>query len=367
MTSIAEHFSKSRGLLNSLEAANNWRALLMLLATGASVALVMFLAGVLGAQMGALVGGLMALIALGVGICGLQAAGLLFMDQARGLPLRGFMDAILGGVFSAFKLLGVLLLELLAVIGWLIVLAIVFLICKIPGIGPALYAIAFPVAAALTGLGLFAMIYIGNTIAAPSVWDGNGVLPTISRLWVVSRQRGLAVLVSALLLMLLAAFASVVVLQVVFLGVMTTGAVSAPIVGAGMGGLPGLGMLTPMMDGYGGFGGGGAYMAAAGFGAGLLFAIGLTIPLAIVMLGSCLIYLQAIEGLDFGAAEEKMKQRMSEAKQRMDEAKARAQQSMQRPETPTTPPVDSALACPKCNAAVTSDDVFCGSCGQKLK
>lgn len=370
MTSISEHFSKSRGLLNALEAINNWRALLVLFATGAVVALVMFLAGVLGAKMGSgVVAGLMGLIALAVGVCGLQAAGLLFMDQARGTPLRGFVDALLGGVFSAFRLLGVLLLELLAIIVWLIVLALVFLVCKIPGIGPALYAIAFPVAAALTGLGLFAMFYIGNTIAAPSIWDGNGVLPTISRLWVVSKQRGLAVLVSSLLLMLLTAFASFVVFQVVFLGVMTTGAVSAPVLGTSMG-VPGMGMFTPMIGGYGeyGGGGGGGYLVAAGFGTTLLFAIGLTIPVAIVMLGSCLIYLQVIEGLDFDQAEEMMQQRMSDAKRRMDEAKARAEQSMRRPETSTAqPPAESLSTCPKCNAAITSDDVFCGSCGHKLK
>lgn len=367
MTSISEHFSKSRGLLNALEAINNWRALLVLFGTGAAVALVLFLSGVLGVQMNSgVVAGVMALIAIAVGVCGLQAAGLIFMDQARGSPLRGFVDALLGGVFSAFKLVGVLLLELLAIIAWLIILALVFLVCKIPGIGPVLYAIAFPVAAALTGLGLFAMFYIGNTIAAPSVWDGNGVLPTISRLWVVSKQRGLAVLVSSLLLMLLTVFASFVVFQVVFLGVITTGAVSAPVVGTSMG-LPGMDMFTSMLGGYGDTGGGG-YLAAAGFGTALLFAIGLTFPVAIVMLGGCLIYLQAIEGLDFDQTEEMMKQRMSDAKRRMDDAKARAQQSMQRPEAPTArPPAESLPTCPKCHAPVTSDDVFCGSCGQKLK
>jgi len=34
MASISEHFSKSRGLLNALEAINNWRALLLLLGIG---------------------------------------------------------------------------------------------------------------------------------------------------------------------------------------------------------------------------------------------------------------------------------------------------------------------------------------------
>ncbi len=35
MILISEHFSKSRGLLNSLEAISNWRALLVLFGTGA--------------------------------------------------------------------------------------------------------------------------------------------------------------------------------------------------------------------------------------------------------------------------------------------------------------------------------------------
>ena len=368
MASISDHLSKSRGLLNALEAINNWRALLLLLGTGAAVALVMFLAGVLGAKMGSgVVAGLLGLIALAVGVCGFQSAGLLFMDQARGLPLRSFADAILGGIFSAVRLVGVLLLELLALIAWLLVLAVLFLICKIPGLGPLLYAILFPVTAVLTGLGLFALMYIGNTIAAPSVWDGNGVLSTISRLWVVSKQRGLAVLVSALLLMLLTVFASFVVFQVALLGVLTVGSVSAPVLGTSMG-MPGMGMLMPMMMGGYGEAGGGGYLIAAGFGTSLLFAIGLTIPVAISMLGGCLIYIQAVDGLDFNEAEEQMKQRMSEAKRRMDEAKERAQQSMQRPEAPpAASSTESQPSCPNCKAAVSSDDVFCESCGHKLK
>lgn len=364
MKSISEHFSKSRGLLNSLEAVNNRRALLMLFVTGTVYALMLFLAGVLGAQLGSgVVAGIIFLIAFAIGLCGLQAAGLLFMDQARGLPLRDFADALLGGVFSALKLLGILLIELTVLIVWLIVLVLVFFVCKIPGLGPVLYAIAFPVAAAVTGLGLFAMFYIGNIIAAPSVWDGNGVLATVSRLWVVSKQRGLAVLVSSLLLLLLTGFAGVVIFQIVFMGILTTGAVSASVLGTSMnlGGV--MGMFGPTMGGFGG----GEYIAAAGFGTMLLFAIGLTVPIAIVMLGSCLIYLQSTEGLDFDQAEDMMKQRMSDAKRRVEDARNRAQQSMQRSEGAGAASAESHLACPKCNAVITSEDTFCGTCGHKLK
>ncbi len=365
MTTLSEHLSRSRGILNALEAVNNWRALAVLVVTGAAVALVFFLAGALGAALHSVViSGVLGLLALAVGLVGFQAAGLLFMDQARGRAPRGFVDALLGGVLCAIKLVGVVLLEFFALLAWLIVLAVVFLICKIPGIGPLLYAVAFPLAAILTGIGLFALFYVGNTVVAPAIWDGHGVLPTLSRLWEVSRKRGLAVLVGALLLALLVAVAGIVVMQVLLLGVGVTGGISASVLGTSMG-LPGMDHLLGMHGAFGGYdefhGAAGAYLVAAGFGTGLLFALALTIPIAIMMLGVCLIYLQAIEGLDFHAAEAQLRNRMEEAKRRMEEAKVRAEASMRRPEPPP------ASACPQCGAQNAADAAFCEQCGHKLK
>jgi hypothetical protein len=176
----------------------------------------------------------------------------------------------------------------------------------------------------------------------------------------------LEVLVSSLLLLLMTGIVSVVIFQIVFMGIFTTGAVSASVLGTSMsfGGVAG--MFGPSMGGFGESGGG--YMVAAGFGTMLLFAIGLTVPIAIVMFGSCLIYLQSTEGLNFDQAENVMKQHMSDTKRRVEEAKQRAQHSMQRVnESAENAPTESHLACSKCNTAITVEDVFCGACGHKLK
>jgi len=133
-----------------------------------------------------------------------------------------------------------------------------------------------------------------------------------------------------------------------------------------------------------------AYTSAFGFATGLLFSVGMVIPFLTMINGTCLIYLQVTDGLNFTEAEEQLQAQMQEAKRRANEAKDRAGAKLQEakdaaaaatakssqpaaktePEiapvvTPAMPPTPVARTCSACKAPLAADDVFCGECGTK--
>jgi len=69
---------------------------------------------------------------------GVNAQGLLLMDQAQGLQPRGIVDAIVYGLFCIPKEIAIFIGLVLAVIVAMIAVAVVLFLCKIPGIGPAM-------------------------------------------------------------------------------------------------------------------------------------------------------------------------------------------------------------------------------------
>ena len=88
-----------------------------------------------------------------------------------------------------------------------------------------------------------------------------------------------------------------------------------------------------------------------------------------------LIYLAAVDGIKFEEAEVALAKRVADVKQRADAVRERSMQATARSVTSSPNPQFAAerdgatsipSGCPKCGNAVTVDDIFCGSCGQKL-
>ena len=155
--------------------------------------------------------------------------------------------------------------------------------------------------------------------------------------------------------------------------------------------------------GSGGGGGGGGYLLAGSFGSGLLFALTMTLVFQVWLLGINLVFLKVADGLDASATEAALQSGLadvrrkaaemgSKAKQAAEQARAQASQAVERSKAPTaevvsaTPAVASApmreepvravalerppevaLICPACSAKVSSDDLFCGACGHRMK
>src|SRR5437870_1623098 len=101
------------GVLGSIEAVRNGRALYVLLATFAVAGLLLAMAETALARDNALWGALQGGAALTAAFYGSNAAGLLIMDQTRGQPLREVGQALRDALATAHRLLVVALLVLL--------------------------------------------------------------------------------------------------------------------------------------------------------------------------------------------------------------------------------------------------------------
>ncbi|CAM2190798.1 Zinc ribbon domain-containing protein [Burkholderia cepacia] len=410
------------GLLRAAEAVTNWRALAMCaVALVASMLMGMLTIQVLGHS--PVLGLLFVIATCAISLIGYSAVGIVLMRDAQGEPV-GFVDALLQATFTVHRLIGV---GVLLAVGWvlfLLALLIVFLVCQIPGLGPLLYAIAYPLAAIVAGAIFAGMWYVGYPLAAPAIWQGNSTLQTAARLLQIGRRQLLGVIVRMFGLLLL-----VGVLSAVVLGILGTGAAIASSISAATGTSP-LGGLMSTLGGLGGFGRhagayglgadaaegglgglggfgrhagayglgadaaegglgglGGfdyrsmAYLGAYGFGNGLLVAIGLVIPFLTFVNGTCLIYLQTVSGVDFSATEEKLSQHVADAKRHAEQARERAADHLAKarashaagaagtaslPASDTaSPATDEATACAQCHKPMAADDLFCGECGAR--
>jgi hypothetical protein len=136
--------------------------------------------------------------------------------------------------------------------------------------------------------------------------------------------------------------------------------------------------------------GGGGYAIAGGIGGALLWAIAATLVSQVWLLGLNLVYLRVSEGLDAKATEAALAQGLAEARrktaemgQKAKEAAERAREQARQYNAPAaapaaaasisaappvvTQPTAMAMACPACRATITTDDLFCGACGHRLK
>jgi hypothetical protein len=385
------------GLLRAAEAVTNWRALAMC----AFAIVASMLMGMLTIQVirhSAALGLLFVIATFATALIGYSAVGIVLMRDAQGESV-GFVDALLQATFTAHRLLGI---GVLLAVGWvllLLALLVVFLVCKIPGLGPLLYAIAYPLAAIVAGAIFAGMLYVGYPLAAPAIWQGNSTLQTAARLLQIGRRQLLGVIVKMFGLLLL-----VGILSAVVFGILGTGAAIASSISAATGTSP-LGGLLGMLGGLGGFGrhasaygmgayglgadaaDGGfdyrsmAYLGAYGFGNGLLFAIGLVIPYLTFVNGTCLIYLQTVSGVDFSATEEKLSQHVADAKRHAEQARERAADRLAKARDAhaagaasaaplpapgaASPAADDAAACAQCHKPMAADDLFCGECGAR--
>jgi hypothetical protein len=336
---------------------------------------------------------------------GIHAAGVLLMDQARRLPPRSVIDAVVYGLMCVPKTIALIVLMVLAVIALYVVMWLLFLVCKIPGLGPVLFTFVFPACVLLAGLTVVGMM-ISLQIALPALWEGAGVAGALAKAFAILRSRLVETVMLLAVVAVLSGFVFAFVGAVLMFGffpAMGLAATSIGSFGASMGGGPGMygggmgvgGAFGSMMGGLmqGGMGG---YAIAGGLGSALLWAVALTLVFQVSLLGANLAYLRVSEGIDSSATERAMNERLEQARRKATEmgqqaketaerARAQAAQAMEQRRaaaaaaatalpppaaaTPTavTPPPLMASQCPQCKAAVTAQDQFCGECGFRLR
>jgi len=386
MTTNEKAAAPSYALLRAAEAITNWRALAMCGMAGVATLIAGMLTTYAIAQ-SFFLGLVSGLVTLAVMLVGYSAVGITLMRQAQGHAI-GFVDAVLQAVFTAHRFLGVGILLLLGYLAVLLAGLLIFLLCKIPGLGPLLYAFAFPLAAVVIGVTFAGLWYVGYPLAAPAIWEGNTSVQTVARLMQISRHRLMQVIVNMFLLLVLVALLSIIVF-----GILGYGAAMATSLSSAVGTSP-LSSLLSMFSGFmgpfgrsygGGFGRGDlaalqegmAYASSFRFGAGLLLTVALVIPFLTFINGTCLIYLQTVNGMDFSGSEAMLQERMAQAKRQAEQARDRAAERMReakasrqaKPAVQADTQVDAhatvALACGSCQAPMAADDLFCGECGAK--
>lgn len=395
---IRARLNDSGSLLQALDAISHRPAFLTLAATivvfGIAFAVLSGLSALAGmkvaAWLGALLGLVSALVGMGILLVGGNAVGIMLMDEAKGGQSRPVKDALLVSLFTSHRVVVVALVEGLLFLAYLLLVGLVLLVCKIPGLGPLLYAFVFPVAVLATGLVLFALFYVALPMALPAIWSGNGILATVGILGAIARQRLMYVVVMQVLLGLLVLFLAGLIGGVLAGGTTVTLGFSALILGAGgdLGGI--MAMLMGSVGGMNGMGGGmgegAGYAWALGVGFAILFLCGAVPPALVAMRGLCAIYNSATDGLALGDAEAKLREKLGDLKAKAEQAReaamAKANEAMAKTNVPPAPPAAPAAAtpaaepaakpaagpfCPGCGEPVAADDLFCGACGRKMK
>lgn len=367
-------------LLRALEGLKNWRAIVMLIGSGL-LAIFLFALGIRISVSGSSVFGIaIDLIAAAVWLFGICAAGMVLMDAARGLEPPSFVTAFFAGAASFVKSIAVLVLAAIATLLYWLIWAAVFFVCKLPGLGVVLFAIAFPVAIILTALVTLG-VFVAFGLLLPSLWEGNTVMAAIARLIAIASKRPIDALVYFFMLGLLMAFVGTVIFGTLGFAFLSVSGISVAVMGFGLGDFSGLlGGIFQQHHYYGGFGGGsgfggfggdesrtGSYLTAAGIDGAIILGVVMAALFSVYLMGLNIIYLMLSEGVDPKAAEAMLSERMNQMKQKAEEAQERARQHIQQAQEQRQAAAATTTdkKCIACGAQMGPADEFCGECGRK--
>jgi hypothetical protein len=253
----------------------------------------------------ALLASLVWLLALATGI---NAAGLLQMDHARGISPRSLADALLHGLMCIPKLIVLGLALLAAAIAVFIVLALLLVICKIPFLGPLLFVVVFPLSVIVAGITVTGLLLCG-VLSLPAIWQGAGIARALAQTFAIVRSRLVEALLLLVVLGLICFAVGLIVFAVLMAGLMPTLGLSLSIVG--FAGISSEEMLA-MAQGYAL----GGHAVAGLFGGLLLWAVAGSLVGQVYLLGLSLVYLRLTEGLDLSASEAALRAAFEDAKRR---------------------------------------------------
>lgn len=286
-------------VLASIDAPRNLRALYALLAGFCTGGLLLAMARSALGREETLLSAVWLGLALAVAFFGVNATGLMLMDQARGLPVRDPQDALADALRIGHRVL-LALLACVAVAGLaVLLLAGLLWATRLPLVGAPLLALVLPIGVLLLGGISFVLVVLVGPLAGPAVWAGRrsrGVLGFLRS----HLRHGLpetALLMATVYLMV--ALATAAVSFVVVSGSQLMAGLA--ILGAGVE-LPARQLLAGVMGlGPRGLGAsgvplqGGNLGLAALIGGGVVFALALVLPTLVWLRGCCAVYLALTE------------------------------------------------------------------------
>lgn len=371
--SIQQQLSQSASLLSAVDAIRNWRAAALMLVSLILAGLVFALGGLVSMQVHVALGAVFFLLSFAVAFYGTNAVGIMLMDEARAGTSRPILAATLTSLATGHRLVLVMLLVGLTYIVGVLVMALLLFICKVPGLGPLLFAFVFPLCVVVSGVAVFALYAVITPLAAPAIWSGATTMQGLSRLAAIARQRIVVVILSMMVLLFIVAIVGGTLGGIMLTGTLISGGLSAAIINVGsMNPASIMGMFG--MSGYGG-GSDSGHMAAGAFGGGIVWAIAFTLPALVYLRGCCQVYLANIQGVNVDDMEQQLRGTLEAAKRRAEEIKVKgeamaAEQAQRFEKSAEAAPVQATVAvhqCPACSTPHVPGDLFCGGCGYKLK
>ncbi len=290
-------------VLGSVEAIRNGRALYALLAAFAAAGLLLAMAESALAREQSLWGAVWGGAALAALFYGTQTAGILLMNDAR--AARGSANAATSprlelaqawrmALATGHRLLGIWLLLAAGIAVLLGVVAGLLWATKLPWVGPLLLALVLPLSVVTVGVALLAGAGVVAPLAAPAVWSGLPLRPTLALLLRHVRERLMFV---ALLVAAASGMAALVGAIVSFAVVGGGRVVSAlAVVAAGLDLPPQVLMAGLFGHGLRSLGAAGAPVAAqphvqaALTGGGVVFMLALVLPALVYLRGLCAVF-----------------------------------------------------------------------------
>jgi len=282
-------------VLAALDAPRNGPALFALLATFATAGLLLGMAESALAKEDGSFGAVWAGLALTVTFFGVNATGMLLMDQARGRRVRDVEEAFKESLQRSHHVLMSLGLVLLTLALPAALLLGLMRLVKLPWIGAPLFGALVPLGVSSAGLVALAVVVIVGPLTGPSVWSGSKALGTAKMCWRQFRHG----LVEAGALMLVVMGLTAAVTAAISFVVLTGARVMALLSVWWMGiDLPPQQLMAGLF-GYGlrSLGAAGAPVAASPLGVaaltggGVVFALALALPMLVYLRGCCAVYL----------------------------------------------------------------------------
>lgn len=285
-------------VLASVDAVRNLRALYAMLASFCMTGLLVAMAQSAQARDQGTMSAVWLGLAMAVAFFGVNATGLMLMDQARGRPVRDPQDAFGDALRHGHRVLLVLLAS--AALAGLVALALTGLLraTRWSMMGPLL-ALVLPAGVLLLGGMTLVLVLLVGPLTGPAVWAGRRSREVLALL----RDRLRHGLPETLLLMAAVYLMTALVTAAASFVVVSGGRLLAglAIVGAGLdlpanqllAGLAGLGPRSFGLSGHALEGG--TLGLAALVGGGVVFALALVLPSLVYLRGCCAVYLALTE------------------------------------------------------------------------
>ena len=341
-------------LVRCYEGLHNWRALLLLSGGVLGGLLLMAAAGMMAEKASFLIGSLVGLIALAMYMAGINGAGLLLVDQADGRPRRGMVAAFFGGLHATLTAFLALLLLALGLPVVVVLLYVLSLLGRIPGIGP-MFAFLFAGPRAVVLGYCYGLLAIGVPLLLVAVWRGEGVLGSIGRTVDIVLKRPLDALLHFVLLALIVT--PVAFFVIVLMSLISGASIMMYASGSSFGG----GMP------YGGYSDGFLSMAmnsmadrihqmgAASASVGIVMTVLVALFVLVGMFGYIMVYDSLGAGVA-SSAEDRLRGGFGQLKQKIEQ---------HRPKASARTRTGTSHTCAACGAGLMAGDQFCGECGQR--